>query len=347
MINPLVTSILLMTMGLGTIITFASSHWLLAWMGIELNTLAILPILAGRHHSRATEASVKYFLIQVTAAAMLLFATCSNAWFTGEWNIQEMTHPLSVTMAIVALALKLGLVPLHTWMPEVLQGLDLIVGLIVATWQKLGPLVLLFQITPRDSQLLLILGAISVLVAGWAGLNQVQVRKVLAYSSIAHMGWMVVALHFSTALAILTLLIYLVMTAAAYFIFNVNKTYTLYSLHRTPSNPATITVAILVLLSLGGLPPLTGFMTKWLIIQELTIQSHGALVTLLVFSALLSLYYYLRLSHALTLTMPPRHVMVTALWRLNPPNPTPLMPALIAMAIALLPIMPIIASLTL
>ena len=102
-------------------------------MGLELNTLAILPLIAKQHHPRAIEATTKYFLAQATAAAILLFASTTNAWLTGQWDIQQITHPLPLAMATVALALKLGLAPVHSWLPEVLQGLDLTTGLILST----------------------------------------------------------------------------------------------------------------------------------------------------------------------------------------------------------------------
>lgn len=83
-------------------------------MGLEINTLAIIPLIAQLHHPRAVEATTKYFLTQATAAAMLLFASTTNAWLTGQWDIYQMAHPLPVTLITLALALKVGLAPLHT-----------------------------------------------------------------------------------------------------------------------------------------------------------------------------------------------------------------------------------------
>nr|YP_010389671.1 NADH dehydrogenase subunit 2 [Upeneus sulphureus]UPT34445.1 NADH dehydrogenase subunit 2 [Upeneus sulphureus] len=343
---PAMLTLLLLTLGLGTTVTFASSHWLVAWMGLEINTLAILPLMARRHHPRAVEATTKYFLIQVTGAALLLFAACSNAWLTGEWDIKQSDSTYATTMAMTGLALKLGLAPMHVWLPEVLQGLDLSIGLIVSTWQKLAPLILLIQVTPSDSKLLIILGVASTLLAGWAGLNQTQVRKILAYSSIAHLGWMVVVLQFSFALTLLTLLIYSVMTISAFLIFNMNKTTTINAVGISwAKSPAITALAPLILLSLGGLPPLTGFMTKWLILQELTKQDLAPLATLAALSALLSLYFYLRLSYSLTLTMSPNNITGTSPWRLTSPKHT-LSTATFTMAtILLLPLTPAIAAL--
>nr|YP_009029582.1 NADH dehydrogenase subunit 2 [Siganus guttatus]AHW99835.1 NADH dehydrogenase subunit 2 [Siganus guttatus] len=315
--NPYVLAILLFGLGLGTTITFASSHWLLAWMGLEINTLAIIPLMAQHHHPRAVEATTKYFLTQATAAAMLLFASTTNAWLTGQWDIQQMSHPLPITMISIALALKIGLAPLHSWLPEVLQGLDLTTGLILSTWQKLAPFAILLQFQPTNSTLLITLGLASTLIGGWGGLNQTQLRKILAYSSIAHLGWMILILQFSPSLTFLTLLTYFIMTFSTFLVFKLNKSTNINTLATSWAKAPTLTALTpLILLSLGGLPPLTGFMPKWLILQELTKQDLGLTATLAALTALLSLYFYLRLSYAMTLTISPNNLIGTTPWRL-------------------------------
>nr|WNH38559.1 NADH dehydrogenase subunit 2 [Wetmorella albofasciata] len=344
--NPHVLSALLIGLGLGTTVTFASSHWLLAWMGLEINTLAILPLMAHHHHPRAVEAATKYFLAQATAAAMLLFASTTNAWLTGQWEIQQMTHPLPVTMVTAALALKIGLAPMHAWLPEVLQGLDLTTGLILSTWQKLAPFALLLQIQPSNSTTLILLGLASTLIGGWGGLNQTQLRKILAYSSIAHLGWMILILQFSPPLTLLTLLTYLVMTSSTFLTFKMNKTTTINSLATSWTKAPTLTALTpLILLSLGGLPPLTGFMPKWLILQELTKQDLAFIATLSALTALLSLYFYLRLSYAMTLTMSPNNLAGTTPWRLQHTQHSLPLAATMTMTILLLPLTPTITAL--
>nr|AAW56395.1 NADH dehydrogenase subunit 2 [Percina austroperca]ABG02965.1 NADH dehydrogenase subunit 2 [Percina austroperca]AFN88658.1 NADH dehydrogenase subunit 2 [Percina austroperca] len=315
--NPYILAALLFGLGLGTTITFASSHWLLAWMGLEMNTLAIIPLMAQHHHPRAVEATTKYFLTQATAAAMLLFASTTNAWLTGQWDIQQMSHPLPITLITLALALKIGLAPVHSWLPEVLQGLDLTTGLILSTWQKLAPFALLLQIQPTNSTILIAFGLASTLVGGWGGLNQTQLRKILAYSSIAHLGWMILVLQFSPSLTLLTLLTYFIMTISTFLVFKLSKSTNINMLATSWAKaPALTALAPLVLLSLGGLPPLTGFMPKWLILQELAKQDLALTATLAAMTALLSLYFYLRISYAMTLTMSPNTLTGTTPWRL-------------------------------
>nr|YP_006883460.1 NADH dehydrogenase subunit 2 [Epinephelus awoara]AFN25342.1 NADH dehydrogenase subunit 2 [Epinephelus awoara] len=344
--NPYILATLLLSLGLGTTITFASSHWLLAWMGLEINTLAILPLMAQQHHPRAVEATTKYFLTQATGAATLLFASTTNAWLTGQWDILQMSHPLATTLAILALSLKVGLAPLHTWLPEVLQGLDLTTGLILSTWQKLAPFALLLQIQPADPTILIILGVTSTLVGGWGGLNQTQLRKIMAYSSTAHLGWMILILQFSPSLTLLTLLTYLIMTSSTFLVFKLNKSTSINMLATSwAKTPALTTLTPLILLSLGGLPPLTGFMPKWLILQELTKQDLAPIATLAALTALLSLYFYLRLTYAMTLTMSPNNVTGLAPWRLHSSQLTLPLATLTVATILLLPLTPTMLTL--
>nr|BBG74332.1 NADH dehydrogenase subunit 2 [Thalassobathia pelagica] len=339
--NPYILATLLFGLGLGTTITFASSHWLLAWMGLEINTLAIIPLMTQHHHPRAVEATTKYFLTQATAAAMILFASTMNAWHTGQWDIQQMTDPVPATMVTLALALKVGLAPLHTWLPEVLQGLDLTTGLILSTWQKLAPFALIVQMQNSPSTLLIVLGITSTLVGGWGGLNQTQLRKILAYSSIAHLGWMILVVQFSPSLTLLALLTYFIMTTTTFLVFKYNKTININSLATSSTNNPTLTALTpLVLLSLGGLPPLTGFAPKWLILQEMTKQGLALTATVAALTALLSLYFYLRLTYAMALTMAPNTLTGTIQWRLKNTRNTMLLSTSTTAALLLLPVMP-------
>nr|BBH37267.1 NADH dehydrogenase subunit 2 [Trimma okinawae] len=339
--SPPIMTALLLTLGLGTTVTFASSHWLLAWMGLEINTLAIIPLITHTHHPRSVEAATKYFLTQATAAATMLFASITNAWLTGQWNISLMTHSIPTTMVILALSLKIGLAPLHIWLPEVLQGLDLTTGLILSTWQKLAPLTLLIQPPLSNHNMLTLMALTSALVGGWGGLNQTQLRKILAYSSIAHLGWMVMIIQFAPELTILALATYLIMTSAAFLTLKLCNATSVNTLATSWSNLPLLTAMFpLVLLSLGGLPPLTGFIPKWLILQELTKQALPIPATLMALSALLSLYFYLRLSYTMTLTMSPNTLTHMAPWRLTPHLTLTPLPPFITAAMTLLPISP-------
>nr|AIE43306.1 NADH dehydrogenase subunit 2 [Priapichthys darienensis] len=343
---PLVYSTLIISLGLGTTMTFASTHWYLAWMGIEINTLAIIPLMSQNHTPRAVEATTKYFFAQATASATLLFASVSNAFQVGEWDIFQAHHPLTTTLITLALAMKIGLAPLHSWMPEVMQGLSLLTGLILSTWQKLAPLCLIYQIQPDNPNMFISLGLLSIIVGGWGGFNQVQLRKILAYSSIAHLGWMILILSFLPPLTLITLITYLLMTSSLFSSFMLTRTTHINSLSTSWAKIPTLTASVpFILLSLGGLPPLTGFLPKWMILQELTKQELAPIATLAALSSLFSLYFYLRLSYTMTLTMPPNNPTGTLPWRLNPQHNTILTALTTTATIFLLPITPAMLTL--
>nr|QHI42934.1 NADH dehydrogenase subunit 2 [Trisopterus luscus] len=339
--NPFILSALLLSLGLGTTLTFASSHWLLAWMGLEISTLAIIPLMSQHHHPRAVEATTKYFITQAAAAALILFASTTNAWITGQWDINFQLHSLPASMLTMALALKMGLAPVHFWLPEVLQGLDLTTGLVLSTWQKLAPFILMHQIMPVNSSLVTLLGMASTLVGGWGGLNQTQLRKILAYSSIAHLGWMILIMQFNQQLALLALMIYIVMTLSAFMILKSNSSTTVNMLAASwAKTPVLTAITPLILLSLGGLPPLSGFMPKWMILQELTKQDLPLTASITALSALLSLYFYLRVSYAMTLTISPNNLNATTPWRLRTTTPMLLLAISTATSTMLLPLAP-------
>nr|BAK42421.1 NADH dehydrogenase subunit 2 [Helogenes marmoratus] len=344
--SPYIITILFMSLGLGTTLTFMSSHWLMAWMGLEINTLAILPLMAKHHHPRSVEATTKYFLTQATAAATILFASTINTWVTGEWDITHLNHPISATMVMMALALKVGLAPLHFWMPSVMQGLDLMTALIMATWQKLAPFALMLQMSNSMNPVMLtILGMTSTIIGGWGGMNQTQLRKTMAYSSIAHLGWMIIILQIKPELTMLALVMYIIMTSATFLSFSMMTTTNIKALATNWSkNPIIPTLMTIAVLSLGGLPPLTGFMPKWLILQELTMQGLPMTATIMALSALLSLYFYLRLCYTMMLTTSPNTNNATITWRLQSKQHT--MPLAITMMITLtlLPLTPMIQT---
>nr|AYP57947.1 NADH dehydrogenase subunit 2 [Garrulax koslowi] len=328
---------------LGTTITISSNHWITAWAGLEINTLAILPLISKSHHPRAIEAATKYFLVQAAASALVLFSSMTNAWYTGQWDITQLTHPTSCLILTSALAMKLGLAPFHFWFPEVLQGSPLTTGLLLSTIMKLPPITLLFMASPSLNQTLLTSMAIlSTALGGWMGLNQTQVRKILAFSSISHLGWMAIIISYAPKLTLLNFYLYALMTSTVFLTLNTTKTLKLTTLMTTwTKTPALSAMLLLTLLSLAGLPPLTGFLPKWLIIQELTKQSMAAAAITISILSLLSLFFYLRLAYCATITLPPHTTNHMKQWRINSPTNT-MIAILIVSSTMLLPISPMI-----
>nr|AEW46289.1 NADH dehydrogenase subunit 2 [Gehyra sp. MPH-2011] len=336
--SPIIWATMITSLSTSTIITLNSHHWLLAWLGLELNTLSILPITMKPHHPRATEATTKYFLVQTLSAALILFASTLNAWQTGHWTITN-ASPQTTTITATAVMMKLGAAPVHLWYPEILQGATLNTALIISTWQKIAPLALLYMIHSNlPTNFLLLAGLLSALVGGWGGLNQTQTRKIMAHSSIAHMGWILIALTISPQLATLTLMTYITMTISMFTTLNKITAKTIIDLGTAwTASPAMTAFTLLTLASLGGLPLLTGFMPKLLILHDLTKKSLLPLATLLVMAGLPSLFFYVRLAYTIALTIPPNPTTTKFKWRLMPHQSHTTPPALV-LALMLLPL---------
>nr|WJL98191.1 NADH dehydrogenase subunit 2 [Piaya cayana]WJL98192.1 NADH dehydrogenase subunit 2 [Piaya cayana]WJL98193.1 NADH dehydrogenase subunit 2 [Piaya cayana]WJL98194.1 NADH dehydrogenase subunit 2 [Piaya cayana] len=332
---------------LGTTITISSNHWVMAWTGLEINTLAIIPLIAKSHHPRAIEATIKYFLVQAAASALLLFSSMINAWTTGQWDITQMNNPTSCVLLTTAIAMKLGLVPFHFWFPEVLQGSSLTTALLLSTIMKLPPISILFMVSHSTNPILLSIMAIaSAALGGWMGLNQTQMRKILAFSSISHLGWMTIIITYNPNLTLLNFYAYSIMTSTVFLTLNTTKALKLSTLMTSWTKaPILNTTLTLTLLSLAGLPPLTGFLPKWLIIFDLTKQDLTPIATLMVMLSLLGLFFYLRLAYYSTITLPPNSTNYMKQWHTNK-SPNTLISILTSLSILLLPISPMTLTTT-
>nr|YP_009243307.1 NADH dehydrogenase subunit 2 [Mogera robusta]AMR35687.1 NADH dehydrogenase subunit 2 [Mogera robusta]QID76675.1 NADH dehydrogenase subunit 2 [Mogera robusta] len=340
--NPLVLFLILFTVALGTAIVLISSHWLLIWIGFEMNMLAITPILMKNFNPRSMEAATKYFLTQATASMLLMLAIIINLTFSGQWTTMKMTNYMASMMMTIALIMKLGMAPFHFWVPEVTQGIPLASGMILLTWQKIAPLSVLMQTAHSiNTNIMLTTAILSIAVGGWGGLNQTQLRKIMAYSSIAHMGWMAAIMTYNTTMTVLNLMIYIMLTLAVFMLLYINSTTTTLSLsHLWNKTPLMSTLILMLMLSLGGLPPLSGFMPKWMIINELTKNNSIILPTIMAIMALLNLYFYMRLTYSTSLTMFPSTNNMKMKWQFEHTKKAPFLSPLIILSIMLLPLTP-------
>nr|YP_008992418.1 NADH dehydrogenase subunit 2 [Saimiri oerstedii citrinellus]YP_010409753.1 NADH dehydrogenase subunit 2 [Saimiri oerstedii]ADU78043.1 NADH dehydrogenase subunit 2 [Saimiri oerstedii oerstedii]ADU78017.1 NADH dehydrogenase subunit 2 [Saimiri oerstedii citrinellus]ADU78030.1 NADH dehydrogenase subunit 2 [Saimiri oerstedii citrinellus]URH14560.1 NADH dehydrogenase subunit 2 [Saimiri oerstedii] len=341
--NPIAHLFISLTILMGTMIAMFSSHWFLIWMGLELNMLAIVPTLAKSTNPRSTEASTKYFLVQATASMIFLMITLLNYLSSGQWTINPFLHQTLSTTMLIALMMKLGMAPLHFWLPEVTQGIPLTPTMLILTWQKLAPMSIITQIYPSmNLNILLTISILSIMAGSWGGLNQTQLRKILAYSSITHMGWMMAVLFHDPNITVLNLLIYILLTIPTLLIFNLNSNMTILSLSHTWNKFTWVMPMFpMMMMSLGGLPPLTGFSPKWAIMQELTKNSNPTLPLTIAMLTLMNLYFYMRLTYSISMTMFPSSNNTKINWQLKHMKLTPLMAPLMISSMFLLPTMPL------
>nr|WBQ42655.1 NADH dehydrogenase subunit 2 [Nereis pelagica] len=311
---------------MGTLVSMSSSNWLYLWMGMELNLLSFIPIMAHSHKLQETMGSIKYFMIQAIGSGLMLTAgvVSMNPHATSNQNITS-------CMFIMSMCLKLGTAPYHQWLPHVMASLPWSTCLLLATWQKISPLVMLMFITPSKMMyMVLITAALSAIVGGTGGLNQSQMRALMAYSSIGHMGWMLAALSLSNKMSIIYFSVYVLITSSLMVMFM--KTNTMMSQMSNSVIPSKIVLfylIILMFLSLGGLPPFLGFIPKWLVIFMLTEENMVGVLIMLITGSVINLFYYFTMMFNFMLT--PQQNLLTQM--------PPLWPAVLTSAVTVAPVL--------
>lgn len=270
----------------GTLISISSSSLFGMWIGLEINLISFIPIIINLdNNKKSREAAIKYFLIQAIASALVIF---SSLYF-----YLLNSHTLSRTSNILitlALCIKLGIAPFHFWFPEVLEGLNWVNSLLLLTWQKISPLVILSLFFYANT--LLALALTSALVGAISGINQTSIRKILAFSSISHLGWIGRIIFFNSSLWMDYFFIYCFTRFILCFSFwLLNLSY--FSQLTLLQNIDQKFIVFINMLSLGGLPPLLGFLPKWIAIM--VIRRNFPVLIILMSSRLITLYFYTRL----------------------------------------------------
>lgn len=264
-----------------------------AWIGLEINLLSFIPLIRESKNLISTEASIKYFLTQALASAIILFAVIlillNNL-------IDELNNYFSIII-LISLFLKRGVAPFHFWFPNVIEGLSWINGLILITWQKIAPFILISYLL--INYLIIFTVICSALLGTLGGLNQTSLRKLIAFSSINHISWILIAILARESLWIIYFLIYCFLSLSIGYLFNTFNIFHIHQIFSIHFTSKTIKFILCFnLLSLGGLPPFLGFAPKWLVIQTLTAQRQLILITFLTITTLIALFFYLRLCYS-------------------------------------------------
>nr|QNP09993.1 NADH dehydrogenase subunit 2 [Ochthebius lederi] len=281
----------LSTLCIGSLISISSYTWMGMWIGLEINLLSIVPLMANAQNLLNNESTIKYFITQAMASTILLFSVIimsskiMNNW---ENNLNLIFNTSLLT--------KMGTAPFHFWFPEVMEGLNWFNCLLLLTWQKLTPMVLLLY----NNNMMLFFSIIiimSMLISGILGLNQISLRKILAYSSINHMGWMISSFLFMENIWFIYFSIYFITSINIILIFKYFNVFYMKQLFLMLNQNKILKIFfILNFLSLGGLPPFMGFLPKWLTINILTMNNFLFTSFMMIIMTLMTLYFYLRVT---------------------------------------------------
>lgn len=272
---------------LGTLISVSSTNWFTAWIGLELNILSFVPLIINNKNTLSSEAAIKYFLIQASASSIFIFLCIYNSYYN---FIYFFFNSPALYLVILPLIIKLGASPFHNWFIIVIQRLDWVMCYLLMTLQKIAPLFLinfLFQ----KSNLILLFALTSLIVGSIGGLNQTSLNKIMAFSSINHLGWILTTNLLNKYILIIYITFYLFMN-----LFTLQFLYikTIFNFNQITHNYNFIIWSIRIL-SLGGLPPLIGFLPKWMVVQMLILNNFNFTCFILISTALITLIFYLRI----------------------------------------------------
>lgn len=281
----------------GSILSISSSSWFGAWIGLELNLLSFIPIISIKNNPYFSEAALKYFLIQALASTFIVISsTCYFNLFIPHFII------------LIALLLKIGAAPFHFWFPQVIEGLLWPQALTLITIQKLAPIFLISYLTFHHIliNLILFFALLSSLIRALGGINQTKMRKIIAFSSINHLSWILVAITINDIIWIIYFTLYCLITASVVILLHISQSFSLSSLFYPYQNKPNFNILLsITILSLNGLPPFTGFFPKWIVVQIIVLNSLYIHLTVFLACSLISLIFYLRIITPSFLISPP------------------------------------------
>nr|YP_010709551.1 NADH dehydrogenase subunit 2 [Rhagonycha tibetana]WCS40147.1 NADH dehydrogenase subunit 2 [Rhagonycha tibetana] len=278
---------------LSTMISISATSWMGMWIGLEMNLLAIIPLMYSNLSITSSEASVKYFIVQTIASSIIIInitLVMMNFNLSSNMNLINM----NLIMMNSAFLIKIGMAPFHFWFPEIIHGLNWINSMIILTWQKIAPMILfMFNMTNNSFTIFIIIT--SAIISSVSSLNMINLKKILAFSSINHMSWMMSMMVFSKMIWILYFIIYTMSTMILILFMNKFKILFMNQISLLNNKKEMIMFFMLGFISFMGLPPTIGFISKWLTIQVLIWENWLFLSVILIILTTLMIFIYFQL----------------------------------------------------
>jgi len=331
--------LLLVIAACGGIVLVSSAHLATVFIGLELMSIPIYGMVGYLYKDkRSLEASLKYLVLSAAASTFMLFGMAlvyaksgslafsdlSQLYAAGE--MQSVLIQVGLALVFIGLAFKLSLVPFHLWTPDVYQGAPAPVGAFLATVSKVAVVLVMLRLwivfslpqVPEFRMILTVLSVLSIIGGNLLALVQNNIKRLLGYSSIAHLGYLLAAIVASNGLTIETVLLYLLTygaaTLAAFGVatlmsspYRGDDVQTLSDIRglfwQRPYLAAVMTVSML---SLAGVPLTGGFIAKFYVIATAMADGLWVLLAALVLGSAIGIYYYLRVMISLFLA-PPGH----------------------------------------
>nr|ADU55257.1 NADH dehydrogenase subunit 2 [Dosidicus gigas] len=282
----------ILIMIMGTLFSLSSSHWLTMWMGLEINLMGFLPLMNIKGKTLEAEASMKYFIIQSMSSSILIISSVLMYNNTLSWYSMFTDSTFSL-MIILSLVLKLGGAPLHFWMPSIAKQMSWSILFMMLTWQKLAPLLML-SLVNSNLMVVMLISMASTIGGSIMALNQTNIQLIMTYSSISHLGWMLSMITINSSLTMMYFFNYIMISMPLMNMLSMTLGNHLFML--TQQTKMNNMIPISLILSLGGLPPLLGFMSKLIILISLIEMKLMMLAMFMFVGTLISLYFYLNMS---------------------------------------------------
>ena len=318
--------ILILLATLGMMLMVSANSLLTLYMGLELQSLALYVVAAiNRDSVRSTEAGLKYFVLGALSSGMMLYGITLVYGFTGHVELAEIAAALTgaerslgvlfgLVFLITGLAFKISAVPFHMWTPDVYEGAPTPVTAFFAAAPKMAAMAMFVRVvidgfapvTSDWQQIVVFISIASMVLGAFAAIGQKNIKRLMAYSSIGHMGYALVGLSAGTLIGvkgvILYMTIYLAMTLGTFAIIlamrrkdegNVEAIEDLAGLSST--NPVMATILTIMMFSLAGIPPLAGFWGKWYVFLAAVEAGLYPLAIIGVLASVVGAFYYLRI----------------------------------------------------
>ncbi len=310
---------------LGTMIMASASNFLTLYLGLELLSLSQYALVAmQRDSSRATEAAMKYFVLGALASGMLLYGMSMLYGITGSLDIEMVRQKIEaissgnvvlifgLVFIVVGLAFKLGAVPFHMWIPDVYEGAPTAVTLYVGTMPKLAAFVMIIRLLVGGLQglaaswqeMFVIMAVLSMALGNVAAIAQTNIKRMLAYSTISHMGFFLLGIVSAGpagyGAAMFYMLVYTVMSLGAFGMvillsrtgFEAERLEDFKGLNQR--SPWHAFIMLLLMFSMAGVPPTAGFFAKLLVFQAIVNAGYVWLAVVGVLLSVVGAFYYLR-----------------------------------------------------
>lgn len=269
-----------------TLIILSSNSWIRIWMGIEINLISFVSLILTNNKIISIESSILYFIFQTIAS--LIFLT-SIIIYLLNISMNFIIYKFTNNLIIFSLIIKIGGRPIHFWIPLVIEGLNWIHNYLLITWQKIGPIVLIFI----NYNNLIIYIILTQFFRSLIGLNQISLKKLIAYRSINQVRWLLISIILRKCIIFLYICLYFIITLIILIIFNIFKLYNLFQLFNIKYlNINLILLIFLNILSIGGLPPFIGFFPKIIIFINL---NNLFIIFIIIIFTLITLFFYLRI----------------------------------------------------